>query len=34
MKTDEKILDILTYLGLALSLIGITLTIICYVFLT
>ena len=31
---DEKILRILTYVGLALSITGITLTIISYAFLT
>ncbi|KAL9963233.1 hypothetical protein ACROYT_G032412, partial [Oculina patagonica] len=33
-KTDDKILGILTYVGLSLSIIGITLTIICYVYFT
>lgn len=33
-KADERILNILTYVGLTLSLIGITSTIICYAFLT
>ena len=34
LKTDEKALEIITYLGLTLSLLGITLTIISYVSLT
>lgn len=33
-QTDNKILEILTYMGLTLSLIGITMTILGYVFLT
>ena len=33
-QTDKKALEILTYLGLTLSLIGISLTILGYVFLT
>ncbi|XP_073251283.1 adhesion G protein-coupled receptor L4-like [Porites lutea] len=33
-KKDEKVLNILTYLGLTLSLVGIIATIICYAFLT
>ncbi|XP_022810052.1 adhesion G protein-coupled receptor L4-like [Stylophora pistillata] len=33
-ETDKKILEVLTYLGLTLSLIGIILTILSYVFLT
>ena len=34
IQADERILNILTYVGLTLSLIGITSTIICYAFLT
>ena len=34
IQADERMLNILTYVGLTLSLIGITSTIICYAFLT
>ena len=34
IQTDKKVLEIITYVGLTLSLIGIALTIIGYVFLT